>query len=71
MQTNPCPSCGRRDGRHSHLRPGVAYQSDAESLTCAICSGALADHTISDHAARVAERLAALGFPTPVNVGMP
>jgi hypothetical protein len=36
-----------------------------------ICSGPLADHEIGEHAARVVERLAALGFPTPVNVGMP
>ncbi|MGB9357064.1 MAG: hypothetical protein WCC01_00770 [Acidimicrobiia bacterium] len=71
MQTNPCPSCGRTDGRHSHLRPGVGYQPGAGSLKCAICSGPLADHTVNDHAARVAERLATLGFPTPVNVGMP
>lgn len=70
MQTNPCPSGGRRDGRHSDLKPGVGYQPGAESLTCAICSGPLADHTTKDHAARVVERLAALGFPTPVNVGM-
>ncbi|MGB5188314.1 MAG: hypothetical protein WBO84_14430 [Acidimicrobiia bacterium] len=41
------------------------------SMKCVICSGALADHEIGEHAARVVERLAALGFPTPVNVGMP
>ena len=71
MQTNPCPSCGRTDGRHSLLPPGIGYQPGSGSVKCAICLGPLADHSVGDHASRVAERLAALGFPTPVNVGMP
>ena len=38
----------------------------AGELKCAICLGALADHEIGDHAARVVDRMLAIGFPTPV-----
>lgn len=71
MQTTPCPSCGRTDGNHSHLPPVGSSERGTGSMKCVICSGPLADHEIGEHAARVVERLAALGFPTPVNVGMP
>jgi hypothetical protein len=71
MQTTPCPSCGRTDGNHSHLPPVGSSERETGYLKCVICSGPLADHEMSEHAARVVERLAALGFPTPVNVGMP
>ena len=71
MQTTPCPSCGRTDGNHSHLPPAAGSERETDSRRCVICSGPLADHGIEEHAARVVERLAALGFPTPVNVGMP
>lgn len=70
MQTPRCPVCGRTECNHSH------YQQDADSVrelvacTCMICSGPLADHDTKDHAARVVERLAAIGYPTPVNVGI-
>ena len=71
MQTTQCPSCGRTDGKHSHLPPVGSSDRGSGSLKCVICSGPLADHEIGEHPARVVERLAALGFPTPVNVGMP
>ncbi|MGB5656837.1 MAG: hypothetical protein WBN35_09540 [Acidimicrobiia bacterium] len=71
MQATQCPSCGRTDGKHSHPPLVSSPERATGSMKCVICSGALADHEIGEHAARVVERLAALGFPTPVNVGMP
>jgi|MGYP001811734765 hypothetical protein len=71
METIPCPLCGRTDGKHAHRPPTGSFDSRNGARKCAICSGSLADHETSDHAARVVERLAALGFPMPANVGMP
>jgi hypothetical protein len=71
MQTTECPLCGRTDGQHSHLPPTDSFDRETASRKCVICSGPLADHEAGEHAARVVERLAALGFPTPVSVGMP
>jgi hypothetical protein len=71
MQAQPCPSCGGTDCDHARVTPTSPFDRGAGARTCAICSGPLADHTTADHASRVVERLAALGYPTPVNIGMP
>jgi hypothetical protein len=71
METTPCPLCGRIDGTHSHQTPTGSFDRRNGAQNCVICSGSLADHATADHAARVVERLAALGFPMPANVGMP
>jgi len=66
-----CPVCGRTDCNHSRYQQDANAVREFDRQTCTICSGSLADHETKDHFARVVERLAALGFPTPVNVGMP
>jgi hypothetical protein len=71
METIPCPLCSRTDGEHTHPPQTGGFDRGTSSRKCVICSGALADHETGDHAARVVERLAALGFPMPANVGMP
>jgi hypothetical protein len=49
-----------------HARSQTDDDRGAGGLKCAICSGALADHEIGDHATRVVERMLQIGFPTPV-----
>jgi hypothetical protein len=71
MQTQQCPSCGRTDCDHARLKPTTFFDRGASARACMICSGPLADHNTGEHASRVVERLAALGYPTPVNIGMP
>ncbi|MEA3502828.1 MAG: hypothetical protein U9R47_08645 [Actinomycetota bacterium] len=68
MQTQPCPSCGRTDCSHARRSQSALYDRDANTRTCVICSGPLAGHTTGEHASRVVERLAALGYPTPVEI---
>lgn len=53
----------RIDGR---TKPKNDTGRGTGELKCAICSGALADHEIGDHATRVVERMLQIGFPTPV-----
>lgn len=50
----------------NHVKAIDNSDRGAGDLKCAICSGALADHEIGDHANRVVERMLAIGFPTPV-----
>jgi hypothetical protein len=71
METIPCPLCGSTDGEHTHHPQADVFDRGTGSRKCVICSEALADHETGDHAARVVERMAALGFPMPANVGMP
>ena len=50
----------------SHARSAPDPDRGTGEMRCAICSGALADHEIGDHATRVVERMLKIGFPTPV-----
>ena len=50
----------------NHARSVSDPDRGAGEIRCAICSGALADHEIGDHASRVVERMLQIGFPTPV-----
>ncbi len=68
MQTLPCPICGRTDCTHARPPNRSFYDRDDVTRPCPICSGPLADHSAAEHAARVVERLAALGYPMPVDV---
>jgi hypothetical protein len=49
-----------------HARSTTRDERGTGKLKCVICSGALADHEIGDHATRVVERMLQIGFPTPV-----
>ncbi len=71
MQTQPHPSTGGTDCDHAQPQSATLFDRGASARTCVICSGSLADHSTGEHASRVVERLAALGYPTPVNIGMP
>jgi hypothetical protein len=53
----------RMDNR---TRSGSDLDRGAGEIRCGICSEALADHEIGDHATRVVERMLQIGFPTPV-----
>jgi len=68
METQPCPSCGRTGCTDASHRRSVLYDRGAAMRPCTICSGSLADHSTAEHASRVVERLAALGYPTPIEV---
>jgi hypothetical protein len=71
MQTQAYPSSDGTDCDDTRLQPTVLFDRAAGAGTCMICRGPLADHTTAEHASRVVDRLAALGYPTPVNIGMP
>ena len=71
MQPQPRPSTGGTDCEHVQPQPPALFDRGASARARAICSGPLADHSTAEHASRVVERLAALGYPTPANIGMP
>jgi len=71
MKTQPQPLIGGSHCEHAQPQPIALFDRGASARTCVICSGALADHSTGEHASRVVERLAALGYPTPVNIGIP
>lgn len=58
-------------GRGPDSRPRKGADRRASDLSCAICTGPLADHDMRDHASRVVERMLRIGFPTPVSPRLP